>query len=128
MAQSQTDLGSKAPVPPFASKLTAWAKDEEPEDTKDIGRIREYTRKDKIPPDLRKDINDRMGTEEWRLVVVTVPITVLKNLERPSSMILITPAAATMSGQQLEVGEKVNIEKGDKVYIMDANTLVVWSA
>ena len=41
-------------------------------------------------------------------------------------MILITPAEATLSGRQLEVGEKVDIERGKGVMILDADTLVVY--
>ena len=38
-----------------------------------------------------------------------------------------SPAEATISGQQLEVGVKVdNIEKGKRVNIKDANTLVIY--
>jgi hypothetical protein len=42
-------------------------------------------------------------------------------------MILVSPAEATMSGRQLEVGVKVDIEKGERVFIKDANTLVIYN-
>lgn len=51
----------------------------------------------------------------------------LYNPHRVPSMILVSPAEATISGRRLEAGVKADIEIGERVFIEDTQTLVIYN-